>query len=135
MDNAYWMGSFQGKILKRFQADKFCQFLWRPRPPTLLSKKQIKDVKKNLKKYSAAFEAEDVMWTTKASEELIEKRRSKYAEFREYRERREEDYASQRDQRLALRDGVDTDDVEVTNTDLEEEVVEFLVKEEQSIME
>ena len=49
VDNAYWIWNFQGKIIKKATVDKFCQLTWRPRPPTLLSKEQLKDVKKNLK--------------------------------------------------------------------------------------
>ncbi len=141
VDNAYWMWSFQGKILKRFQLEKFCQFLWRPRPPTLLSKKQIKDIKKNLKKYSVVFDAEDVIWTTKASEELIEKRRAKLTDYRKYRELKDEEFRAQKQVRLQLRGGVDTDfdcaaDEQKNETDdMEEEVVEFLVKEEETVVE
>ena len=66
VDNAYWMWSFQGRILKRYQVERFCQFLWRPRPPTLLTKKQIQQIKKNLKtKYTPEFDQEDIMSTTK----------------------------------------------------------------------
>ncbi len=65
VDNAYWVWSFQGRILRRCQMERFCQFLWRPRPPTLLAKKQIQKIKKDLKtKYSPGFEAEDVMYET-----------------------------------------------------------------------
>lgn len=67
VDNAYWLWSFQGKILKRVTLEKFCQLQWRPRPPTLLSAQQIKDTKKNLKKYSAQFETKDRFKMNKAS--------------------------------------------------------------------
>lgn len=42
VDNAYWLWSFQGKILKQQTVDKFCQLLWRPRPPSLLTTQDIK---------------------------------------------------------------------------------------------
>ena len=64
-DNAYWMWNFQGKILKRSNVDRFCQLVWRPRPQSLLSKEQLKDVKKNLKKYSDQFNAKDKMRQSK----------------------------------------------------------------------
>lgn len=40
-DTGYYVWSFQGKLLQRELRDKFYQLLWRPRPPTLLSKDQI----------------------------------------------------------------------------------------------
>lgn len=42
MDNAYWLWTFQGRLLQKNNKDRFCQLLWRPRPPTLLSTEQIK---------------------------------------------------------------------------------------------
>ena len=51
------------------------------RPPTLLSKDQLKDVKKNLKKYSVQFDQKDRLRLSRASKELVEKRRQAIAEF------------------------------------------------------
>nr|CAG4640661.1 EOG090X01UY [Eulimnadia texana] len=128
VDNAFWLWSFQGRILKRVPLDRFCQFQWRPRPPTLLSAQQIKDIKKNLKKYSAQFDAQDKMKRYKGSEALIEKRRKLMQDYEEFKKRKQEQYAAQRQRRLALRGNVDTDSA--TTTELEEETVEFFVKEE-----
>merc|ERR1712150_307385 len=119
VDNANWLWSFQGKILKRYQLDRFCQLLWRPRPPTLLSPKDIKEIKKNLKKYSVEFDVVDREQGSKKNKELLTKRRGFYEEFKE-----------QKEQRIALRNGVDTDNFDSENTDMAEEVVEFLVSEE-----
>merc|ERR1711915_33697 len=97
-----------GKILKRSTVDKFCQLCWRPRPPSMLSKEQIKDIKKNLKKYSDQFNAKDKMKQSKASKELIEKRRELMDKFRVYRERREIEYQEPLERRMELRNGIDT---------------------------
>ena len=70
VDNAYWIWTFQGKILKRINLNQFSQFLWRPRPPTPLTAEQIKEIKKNLKKYSAQFESKDRLRMTRASKVL-----------------------------------------------------------------
>ena len=50
------------------------QLCWRPRPPSMLSKEQIKDIKKNLKKYSDQFNAKDKMRQSKASKELVSRK-------------------------------------------------------------
>lgn len=42
VDNAYWLWTFQGRLLQKNNKDRFCQLLWRPRPPSLLSADQIK---------------------------------------------------------------------------------------------
>lgn len=129
------MWSFQGKILKRFQTDQFCQLLWRPRPASLLTAKQLKDIKKNLKKYSVHFDTKDKLRTTKASKELIDKRRAKYEEFVALKKKKSEEFEELKEKRLALRNGVDTDCLETPDAnEMEEEVVEFLVKEEETIV-
>lgn len=130
VDNAYWLWSFQGKILKRYPLDRFCQLLWRPRPPSLMSEDQIKEVKKNLKKYSVEFEHMDKIRGSKKSKEVLTKRRNMYDEYLEYRKKRTEKYQEDRDARMALRKGIDTDEVKAESEGMEEEVVEFLVKEE-----
>lgn len=132
VDAGYWIWTFQGKILKRCNVDDFCQLLWRPRPPSLLDAEKQKQIKKNLKKYSAQFESKDRLRQTKASKELIEKRSSLMKKFDEFRERAMEQWAAQKARRLQMRNNIDTDELEV-ETD-EEEEVEFLVKEETTII-
>lgn len=132
VDNAYWLWNFQGKILKRSSVEKFCQLVWRPRPPTLLTKEQIKEVKKNLKKYSVKFSQKDAQKTNKASAELAEKRKKMMEKFCSWKEVKEEEYAMNRDKRMELRGGVDTDYDE--GDQFEEETVEFLIKEDETII-
>jgi translation initiation factor 3 subunit B len=105
----------------------------------LLTKKHIKELKKNLKKYSEEFDAKDIMRMSKASQELMDKRKNNYDEFMAYRGKRAADLAEQREQRMALRDDQDTDGIQTAaaaadSEDMDEEVVEFLVKEEESII-
>jgi len=132
VDNAYWLWNFQGKILKRSSVEKFCQLVWRPRPATLLVKEQIKEIKKNLKKYSIKFNQKDAQRSNKASAELAARRQKLMSSFSEWKEQKEEEYAMARDKRMALRDGIDTDYDE--GDQFEEETVEFLVKEEETII-
>ncbi|XP_037025507.1 eukaryotic translation initiation factor 3 subunit B [Bradysia coprophila] len=132
-ENGYYIWSFQGKIMKRVMLKNFEQFLWRPRPKTLLTEQQQKEIKKNLKKYYAQFESKDRLRTTRASKELLEKRAQLRELFMEYRTKRIEDYNNQKTRRLELRNHVDTDNL--NTEDVEEEIVEFLIKEETTIIE
>ena len=134
VDTGYCVWSFQGKILKRNTSGAFCQLLWRPRPPSLLSAKEQKEIRKNLKKYSAQFESKDRMRTSRASKELIEKRRTMMNEFNAYREKCREKWAEQKLQRLVLRNNVDTDEIDNESKNEDEEVVEFFVKEEITVI-
>ena len=58
-------------LIHRVMKEGFAQFLWRPRPPTLLSEKQQKEIKKNLKKYYSQFESKDRMRSSKASKVIL----------------------------------------------------------------
>ncbi|CAB1344107.1 unnamed protein product, partial [Coregonus sp. 'balchen'] len=86
VDNAYWLWTFQGRLLQKNNKDRFCQLLWRPRPATLLTQDTIKVIKKDLKKYSKIFEQKDRLSQSKASKELVDKRRSMMEDYRSYRE-------------------------------------------------
>ncbi|PSN32301.1 Eukaryotic translation initiation factor 3 subunit B [Blattella germanica] len=111
VDTGFWIWSFQGKILKRMNIDMFCGLQWRPRLPTLLTAKQQQEIRKNLKKYSAQFESKDRIRLSKASKWFAEKTR-----------------------RLALRNNIDTDELDSDTRNVEEEVVEFFIKEETTVI-
>ncbi|CAG2058028.1 unnamed protein product [Timema podura] len=134
IDTGYWIWSFQGKILKRINIEMFCSLLWRPRPNSLLSAKQQAEIKKNLKKYSSQFESKDRLRMSKASKELIEKRSKLMKEFAEYRNKRVEQWLEQKKRRLELRNHIDTDELDSDTKNVEEEVVEFFIKEEISVI-
>jgi translation initiation factor 3 subunit B len=102
-DHSYYIWSFQGRVLRRVNLKSFLQLFWRPRPQTLLTEAQQKEIKKNLKKYYPQFEAKDRMRQTRASKELLEKRAKLREEFQEYRQKRIQDYEKLKIQRLELR--------------------------------
>jgi len=130
VDNAYWLWTFQGRLLQKNNKDRFCQLLWRPRPSTLLSQDAIKLIKKDLKKYSKIFEQKDRLSQSKASKELVDKRRTMMEEYHAYREAATQTHQEQRELRLELRGGVDTDELDSNVDDWEEETIEFFINEE-----
>ncbi|XP_075421716.1 eukaryotic translation initiation factor 3 subunit B [Ascaphus truei] len=130
VDNAYWLWTFQGRLLQKNNKDRFCQLLWRPRPQTLLGQEEIKTIKKDLKKYSKIFEQKDRLSQTKASKELVDRRRTMMEEYKSYRELANKMYLDQKEERLELRGGVDTDELDSNVEDWEEETIEFFVTEE-----
>ncbi|KAI0236576.1 Eukaryotic translation initiation factor 3 subunit B [Lamellibrachia satsuma] len=134
VDNAFWVWNFQGRILYKQQKERFCQFLWRPQPTSLLSAQQVKDLRKNMKKFNARFAVEDKMRESKASKEQIEHRRNQLEEFKSWRSDLSDRFNAERDARLELRDGVDTDTVDSKGENIDEETVEFLVKSEEILV-
>ncbi|KAL5994878.1 Eukaryotic translation initiation factor 3 subunit B [Asimina triloba] len=112
MENGFNMWSFLGKLLYRIPRDHFFQFLWRPRPPSLLGAEKEEEITKNLKKYSKKYEAEDQDVSLLLSEQDREKRRLIEEEWerwvKEWRQLHEEEKLM----RQQLRDGEASDEEE-----------------------
>jgi len=59
LDTGYHLYSFSGKPLYKVLKDRFLQFLWRPRPPTLLPQDKLTKLKKGLPAYRKKYELEE----------------------------------------------------------------------------
>jgi translation initiation factor 3 subunit B len=75
------------ELYKAQHAEKFKQFLWRPRPRTLLSTAQQKAIIKNLRKYGREFDELDQLEEMNVSSELQEQRRRLVDEWNAWRQR------------------------------------------------
>lgn len=73
--------------------DRFKQFLWRPRPPSLLTKEQQKQIRRNLKEFSRVFDEEDAAEESNVSAELIAHRKRLVDEWNAWRQRCRDDIA------------------------------------------
>ncbi|XP_047340523.1 eukaryotic translation initiation factor 3 subunit B-like [Impatiens glandulifera] len=130
MENGFNIWSFNGKLLYRTLKDHFFQFLWRPRPPTLLSAEKEEEIAKNLKKYSKKYEAEDQDVSTLLSEQDREKRKMLKDGWERWVNEWKRMHEEERLERLGLRDGEASDEEEEYEAK-EVEVEELLnVKEE-----
>jgi translation initiation factor 3 subunit B len=87
MENGYHLFDFKGTLLREEHIDRFKQFLWRPRPPTMLTKEQQKAIRKNLREYSKQFDEEDEYETLAANKEVVEARKRILDEWLAWRER------------------------------------------------
>lgn len=85
MESGYALWDFKGAELQKHNLDKFKQLLWRPRPPTLLSKDEQKKIKKNLRDYSRQFEEQDQLEESNVSAELIALRKRLIEEWNSWR--------------------------------------------------
>lgn len=129
-DNAYWVWSFNGRLIRKQPMAGFCQFLWRPRPPTLLSAEKIAEIKKNLKNYSNQFDLKDKAATNLVSRTLQEKRKKLVSEFEAYRKTKKQAYEVMKQELRVLRDGASADNIQIVKV----EEVEILIKEESTVM-
>ena len=122
MENGYQVWNFAGKVQLRVTKDKFYQFLWRPRPPTLLSNKEEREIRKNLPEYSARYQEEDARARHEAETAHLREQQAKRDAFEKGDAVRRAAYAAAKAERRALR-GCDTEDeslFEEDETTLEE---------------
>ena len=134
MENGYNVWTSQGRQLKHQRQDKFYQLLWRPRPPSLLTVAQEKDVRKNLRTFSAKYalplaltltltptltltriltlsryEAEDAMARSGMQGEAKIICQQKSAAFEEWLKLKDDEYKAQRQTRIDMRGGLESD--------------------------
>ncbi|KAM0280542.1 hypothetical protein ACHAQH_003987 [Verticillium albo-atrum] len=130
MENGYHIYDFKGEQLREEHIEKFKQFLWRPRPATLLSKEEQKQIRKNLREYSKTFEQEDADRGASADREVVEARRRQLDEWLAWRESIEEELA---EERAYL--GLPEDPIaellasKVSDPNAEEQIIEEIVEE------
>ncbi|KAI9748711.1 MAG: Translation initiation factor 3 subunit b [Lichina confinis] len=96
MENGYHLYDFRGTLLREEHVDRFKQWLWRPRPPTLLSKDEQKQIRKNLREYSRIFEEQDQFELDTANMAVVETRRRLINEWAEWRKTVEEELREER---------------------------------------
>ncbi|KAI9843208.1 MAG: Translation initiation factor 3 subunit b [Sclerophora amabilis] len=96
MENGYHLYNFRGSQLREEHIERFKQFLWRPRPPSLLSKEEQKVIRKNLREYSKVFEEQDQYELDTANMEVVETRRRLFNEWLEWRRGTEIDLREER---------------------------------------
>lgn len=134
-DNEYQVWSFLGRRLrKESKLNKLVQFQWRPRMESRLTEKDIKLLKKDMKNYTREFEINDRAFSIHQNKEEVERRRDILSRHTSWHHRRIEQInsASSIARRKALRDGVDTEQMDETT---EEDVVfEKLIKEDEAVV-
>jgi len=125
MENGFMLWSSHGRELSHIKQDKFYQLHWRPRPPSLLTEAQEKEVRKNLRKYSAKYELEDEALKSQLGADKLRERQEKHAAFEDFLKFKQTEYDEMRAKRVELRGGVESD-AESAYTLIEEEEREQL---------
>lgn len=85
MENGFMLWDFKGDLISKQNQPRFTAFVWRPRPQTLLSRAQIKEVKRNLKTLSIKFEEEDARSQQQSHTNVTESKKKTLEEWVMYR--------------------------------------------------
>jgi translation initiation factor 3 subunit B len=126
LENGYHLYDFKGEQLREEPVEKFKQWAWRPRPPSLLTKEEHKQIRKNLREYSKVFDQEDADRGASADLAVVEHRRRLLDEWLAWREQVEEEVRAERRERDLPEDPLEG---LIKNTEGEDQVIEELVEE------
>jgi len=128
------MWTFYGQLLNEAPTEKFKQLAWRPRPPTLLSKEEQRQIRRNLREYSKEFDELDKEMEEGANQAVIDARRRLYTEWYSWVAHEKELLKAEREE-LGLPDPEEelqlqrTKSVETEGEKTVEEVVEEVIEE------
>jgi translation initiation factor 3 subunit B len=130
-ETGYNIWDFKGQDLQKHPLEKFKQFVWRPRPATLLSKDDQKRVRKNLREFSKLFDEEDAAEETNVSATLLSHRKRLIDEWNAWRNKRVKELLAEKQ-----KSGEDREE-KVDDGELEtvEEVVEDILEESEEVVE
>ncbi|PCH40766.1 translation initiation factor eIF-3b [Wolfiporia cocos MD-104 SS10] len=135
LENGYAIWDFRGQELEKHILDRFKQFLWRPRPRSLLTKEQQRQIRRNLKEYSRQFEEEDAAEESNVSAELIAQRKRLVDEWNAWRARIKEDVADERRRRGKKLDSEGEQQSEESKEEIEVWIDEVIEQIEEEVME
>jgi len=129
LENGYAIWDFKGQELQKQILDRFKQFLWRPRPRTLLTKEQQRQIRRNLREYSRVFEEEDAAEETNISAELIAHRKRLVDEWNTWRALCEEEVTDRKKGKKGERRGEEAkEEIEVWIDEVIEQIEEEVVE-------
>jgi len=123
-EHGYKIWSFRGTELQSLMIQGFYQFAWRPRPPTLLSEDQLKELEDPafFKKFRAKYKAEDrIKLEMKIAEELQFRLNSR-KKFREYFAKKQAEYEEDVEFRKSI--GIEAEDEGYLVEELVEETID-----------
>ena len=129
MENGYRIWTFYGTLLSEHPTEKFKQLLWRPRPPTFLTKEEQRTIRRNLREYSREFDEVDKEMEEGANAAVIDARRRLYVEWYSWIQQ-EKEYLQEEREELGLADPEEEEISRMKSGEAEaEKVVEESVEE------
>ncbi|KAH7883687.1 translation initiation factor eIF-3b [Phlebopus sp. FC_14] len=132
LENGYAIWDFRGQEIEKHILDRFKQFIWRPRPRSLLTKEQQRQIRRNLKEYGRTFDEEDAAEESNVSAELVAHRKRLVDEWNAWRTRCKRDVA---DEKRTRGQKVDRGTGDEEKEEIEEWIDEVIEQIEEEIVE
>jgi translation initiation factor 3 subunit B len=113
LENGYRVWTFQGEQLVNKSMESLYQAMWRPRPASLLTIKEQRAIKRDLKsKYWAKFDAEDAKIKESVTSVAARAKQTLKEQWKQRVQRAKKTYLDERADRNKVRDGKVSDDEE-----------------------
>lgn len=122
-DNGYVIWSLYGKELYRASVDMLYQFVWRPRPPSLLTPSEEKKARKNMKTLREQYEKEDKDMRANVSSGNAAQRKKLRDIYQAFRDQAEERLTREAEMCAALRINDTRQDEYETIVEEEEKII------------
>lgn len=119
IDTGYNVYTFAGKLVSKIVKDKFFQFLWRPRPASLLTDAHLEKIQKNSAQLIKVYKDEEKRAAKRRADKSKRVREETRRAFNKHVEDREKEYAEWRKE-LASVIGRDLDQEEAQTEYVEE---------------
>jgi len=126
LENGFAIWDFRGQELTKQIQDRFKQFIWRPRPFSLLTKEKQKQIRKNLRDFSRAFDEDDAAEESNVSAELTALRKRLVDEWNAWRNLRRKELGEERMQSSGKEEAKEEIELWIDEVieQIEEEIVE-----------
>ncbi|EGO04783.1 hypothetical protein SERLA73DRAFT_173948 [Serpula lacrymans var. lacrymans S7.3] len=102
LENGYAIWDFRGQEIEKHLVDRFKQLIWRPRPHSLLTQEQKREVRRKLREYGRSFDEEDAAEESSISAELVGHRKRLVDEWNTWRARCRQEVAEEQHSRIRL---------------------------------
>lgn len=116
-ENGFNLWDFRGQPVLKKTMERFKQFLWRPRPPSLLSKDQMKHIRRHLKDYAIEFDEIDAKLSGDVAAKAEVERRKVHKQWIDWCNIWQKRHSKERDLRARLRGGGEEDSTPVYSDD------------------
>lgn len=101
-DHGFVIWDMRGEQVARLNVTRLAFFGWRPRPSTLLTVEQQKEIRKNLKNYSSVFEEADLRELSRESSNTAETKKKLMILWNEWRRHCRREYETRNPKRKTL---------------------------------
>lgn len=127
MENGFMLWDLKGDLVSKQNQPRFTAFAWRPRPRILLSRQQVKEIKKNMKTLAVKYEVEDAQSMEQTNSNASESKKKMMEEWVLYRVKTQtalEAKAKLRESILKISAVTSESDSKIVQEWIEDEVIE-----------